>query len=269
VVCAGRQVWPRSGVSEIKPWELLLYLACQPAEGVSSEDAFEALWPDDDYAEAAAHRFRQLRYRLRRQLTDVPGAPETDGISLERGTLKLDPRIIHSDATEFLGLLRAARLDPGPEAITYLRQARALYTGDLLEGPDARRYTWLDERDTSGVLLREHFRRLFQQASTRLAELQVMAGQLESAVDVYRELTDIDPGDEDLWCALFRLQAQRGDRVALVREERRMREALTDLASRMDGADTEDMREPTRETAQEYARLLTTLREHSPEPAAV
>ena len=34
-----------------------------------------------------------------------------------------------------------------------------------------RRYGWLDERDGSGVTLREHFRRLFQQASLRLAEL--------------------------------------------------------------------------------------------------
>src|ERR1700694_2924766 len=34
VRCAGQQVWPRLAGGEVKPWELLLYLACQPAEGV-------------------------------------------------------------------------------------------------------------------------------------------------------------------------------------------------------------------------------------------
>jgi nucleoid-associated protein YgaU/two-component SAPR family response regulator len=267
VLCAGQQIWPRLPGGEVKPWELLLYLAAQPAEGVSTRDAVEALWSDDDSAEDAPHRFRQLRYRLRRMLAEVEGAPETDGICLERGVLRLDPDVVHSDAQEFLSLVRRARIMPGPEAIEPLERARSLYEGDLLAGPEARRYAWVDERDPSGVTLREHFRRLYQQASVKLAELYAAGEAVQAALDLYRELTEIDPGDERLWRALFRLHAERGDRVALVREERRMRAALRELAADVDDQPTSHAEDVSRETVQEYQRLLASLSERDREPA--
>jgi DNA-binding SARP family transcriptional activator len=266
VLCAGQQVWPRSSGGEAKPWELLLYLACQPGEGVSIDDAVEALWPEDEDSDNAPHRFRQLRYRLRQRLSSVPGAPETDGICLDRGTLRLDPGLVHSDAQEFLALVRSARVTPGPSAVALCEQALALFIGDLLEGPDTRRYAWVDERDDSGVTLREHFRRLFQQTSTKLAELYAVAGDLGASIELYRELTEIDPGDERLWCAVFRLHAQRGDRMALIREEQRMRHALT---MELDDSSSLKIEDPSRETVQEYQRLLASLRDPEREPAAV
>jgi nucleoid-associated protein YgaU/DNA-binding SARP family transcriptional activator len=270
VLCAGQQVWPRAPGGEVKPWEFLLYLACQPAEGVSSEDAVEALWPEDEEAENAPHRFRQLRYRLRHMLVDVPGAPETDGICLDRrGTLRLDPGIVHSDAQEFLELVRKARISPGVSAIEHLERARALYVGDLLDGRDARRYTWLDERDDSGVTLREHFRRLFEHASARLAELYASSGQVDAALELFRELTELDPGDERLWRALFRLHAGRRDASALEREEHRMRAALRDLAAEVEGTPTPQLEEPSSETVQEYQRLLAGVRDSERQPAVV
>ncbi len=269
VLCAGQQVWPRSSGGEMKPWELLLYLACQPAEGVSVDEAVEALWPQDEESDNAPHRFRQLRYRLRQRLSEVPGAPETDGICLDRGTLRLDPGLVHSDAQEFLTLARSARINPGPSAVPLCEQARALFTGDLFEGPDARRYAWVDERDDSGVTLREHFRRLFQQTSTKLAELYAVAGDLAASIELYGELTEIDPGDERLWRALFRLHAQRGDRTALMRAEQRMREVLRDMTAESEPASSPQIEDPSLETVQEYQRLLASLREHEREPATV
>jgi len=269
VLCAGQQVWPRRPGGEAKPWEFLLYLASQPAEGVSTEDAVEALWPEDEEASDAAHRFRQLRYRLRHQLAPVAGAPATDGICLDRGTLRLDAAVVYSDAHEFLGLVRSARISPGPAAIPHLERARELYQGDLLEGPDARRYAWVDERDDSGVTLREHFRRLFEQATTRLAEMYAISGDLAASIDLNRELTEIDPADERLWRALFRLHADRGDRLALVREEHRMRAALRALAAEVDDAGSSQIADPSRETLQEYQRLLASLQEGEREAAAV
>ena len=269
VLCAGQQVWPRRPGGDAKPWEFLLYLACQPAEGVSIDDAVEGLWPEDEEATNPGHRFRQLRYRLRHMLATVEGAPATDGICLERGTLRLDPGVIYSDAQEFLGLVRSARINPGPGAIQHLERARELYLGDLLEGPDARRYAWVDERDDSGVTLREHFRRLFQQASTRLAEMYATSGDLAASIDLYRELTEIDPSDERLWRALFRLHADRGDRLALVREEHRFRAALRELAAEVDDDGGAQIDDPSRETLQEYQRLLAGLQPSEPEAAAV
>jgi DNA-binding SARP family transcriptional activator len=199
----------------------------------------------------------------------VPGAPETDGICLDRGTLRLDPGLVHSDAQEFLTLARNARITPGPSAMPLCEQARALFIGDLLEGPDARRYAWVQERDDSGVTLREHFRRLFQQTSTKLAELYAEAGDIGASIELYRELTEIDPGDERLWRALFRLHAQRGDRTALMRAEQHMREALRDGAAEPENSSTPQIEDPSRETIQEYERLLATLREPEREPATV
>jgi two-component SAPR family response regulator len=270
VLCAGRQVWPRRVGGDAKPWEFLLFLACQTAEGVSTGQAVEALWPDAD-VDNPPHSFRQLRYRLRLALVDVPGAPETDGIFLDRGILKVDPGVIRSDATAFLEEVRTARTLNGADAIARLERARSLYLGDLLEGPDARRYAWVDERDDSGVTLREHFRRHFQLASTRLAELYAQAADHVAAIEVYRELTEIDPGDERLWTALFRLHAERGDRLALIREEHRLREALHELA----GSDSDDdmvesvLDGPSRQLAEEYQRLLSRLRDGEREIAHV
>ncbi|HEV7664443.1 MAG TPA: LysM peptidoglycan-binding domain-containing protein, partial [Chloroflexota bacterium] len=264
IFCLGQQIWPRLGAGDVKPFEFLLYLACQPAEGVTSDEAVEALWPESD-AENAAHRFRQLRYRLRHALATVLDAPRTDGIVLDRrGTLKLDPAVVRSDAAEFLGLVRNARVMSGSEAMAHLERARELYVGDLLEGPDARRYAWLDERDVSGVTLREHFRRQFQVASTRLAELYAQAGESAAAVEVYRELTAIDPGDERLWRALFRLHAERGDRLALMRDEHALRLALRDLSDRDGEGEGPGKRddfvdEPSRDLLDEYQRLLDGL----------
>ncbi|TME35998.1 MAG: LysM peptidoglycan-binding domain-containing protein [Chloroflexi bacterium] len=267
VSCGGVQVWPRLPGGEAKPWELLLYLACQPAEGVSSQDAVEALWPEDDSAVDPPHRFRQLRYRLRRALSELPGAPEAEGICFDRGVLRLDPAVVYSDAQEFLSLARSARITPGVAATDFLERARALYAGDLLQGPDAKRYAWVDERDPSGVTLREHFRRLYQQGCVRLAEVYTGNRELDAATDLYRELTEIDPGDERLWLALFRLHVDRGDRLALVRDEHRMRASLHELASEVDrqpGAQADD---PSRETSREYERMLASLHDREREPA--
>src|SRR5207248_9714518 len=121
-------------------------------------------------------------------------------ISLERGVVKLDPGIVQSDAQQFLELIHLARMTPGHGAIAHLEQARALYTADLFDGPDPRRFAWLVERDDSGVTLREHFRKLYLQAIMSLADLYATAlnTRLEEAVDLYREAVELDPGDDRL-----------------------------------------------------------------------
>jgi DNA-binding SARP family transcriptional activator len=260
VLCAGQQVWPRAGGGEAKPWEMLLYLACQPVKGANREDAVLALWPDDSGASEPTHRIRQLRYRLRGVFNKVPGGPRDEGICLERnGALFLDQLIIHSDAQEFLELIRLARLLPGPASLERLERAHALYTADLLQGPDVRRYAWADERDDSGVTLREHFRRLFQHATLSLAEIYTAAGNVSGAMYLYRELSDLDPGDERIWCALFRLHASRSDGPALMREHQRMRAGLRELAQREGDEPLTISSEPSRETQQEYQRLVASL----------
>ena len=92
------------------------------------------------------------------------------------------------------------------------------------------------------------------------------AGEIDQAIVVYRELTQSDPGDERLWQALFRLHAKRGDRLALLREEHRMREALRLLADEIDTPEHAQIDGPSPETVKEFQRLLASLRDREPEP---
>jgi len=99
--------------------------------------------------------------------------------------------------------------------------------------------------------------------------LYATSGDLEASIDLYRELTEIDPGDERLWRALFRLHADRGDRLALMREEHRLRTALRALAADVDEIGSSEVEEPNNEALQEYQRLLAGLQEREREAAAV
>ena len=92
---------------------------------------------------------------------------------------------------------------------------------------------------------------------------------LMRAIDLYRELTELDPGDERLWRALFRLHAGRDDGSALVREESRMRAALRVLAAEVEDTPNPQVEEPSGETVQEYQRLLASVRDSKRQPAAV
>jgi DNA-binding SARP family transcriptional activator len=260
VICCGQQVWPLLGSGDAKPWELLVYLACQPVEGVSREAVVKALWHNTELKDDGSHRLRQLRYRLRQHLQQVPGASDQDGICRDRDVLRLDSGVVWSDAQQFISLVRSARTNPRSDDIQRLEHARALCTGDLLEGPEVRRYHWIDERDQSGVALREYFRELLQKASERLAELYAEAGDLSASIDVYRELTEVDPAYERLWLALFRLHARRGDRDALIAEEQRLRQMLRDLADQLAAPVAAEITEPSQEVVQEFRRLLSDLR---------
>ncbi|HEY3058971.1 MAG TPA: LysM peptidoglycan-binding domain-containing protein [Chloroflexota bacterium] len=269
VLCVDQQVWPRMSRGDAKPWEMLLFLACHPIDGVAREPAIQALWPDDTGFDVT-HRVRQMRYRLRGAFGKVAGAPEEDGICTERnGAFYLDRNVIYSDAQEFLELTRMARILASAHSIPLLERARALYTADLLRGPDARRYAWADERDESGVTLREHFRRVFQHATLSLAELYADTGESTASLETYYELTELDPGDERVWRALFRLHFARRDRQALIAEEHRMRATLRELALRNDEAPLGEVCEPTRETQIEYERLLARADLPEPVPSAI
>ncbi len=262
----GRQVWPAPGSGDAKPWEVLVFVACQPPEGATREALAHALWPDDTRATDPGHRLRQLRYRLRNALDKLAPGITGDVVRADAsGIYRLDPTIVQSDAQRFLGLYKTGRTSCGAEAIAAYEEARILYTGDLLDGPDARRYAWVDDRDDSGVMLQEHFRRVHHQLTFNLADLYASAGQTDGAIALYRELAQADPGDESIWRALFRLHHRRRDRPALLREERRMRQALRE-SDPDDAADLgldpdvdPEVYEPSAETAFEFDRLLADL----------
>jgi two-component SAPR family response regulator len=261
VVYHGEHVWPASTVGDSKPWELLLFLASQPAEGVAREVLTEAFWPNDDRDVEVGHRLRQLRYRLRTALERcAPGLPR-EVVLHDGGVFRLDPELAASDVQSFLALQRQARTSCREDAIVAFEQARALYNGDLFDAAAARRYAWAEDRDDSGVTLQEHLRKVHHQLTWNLADVYRLSGQLDRALALYRELVERDPADESLWVALFRTHYERRDLDGLLAEERRLQQALRSAATEDEDEDPDlDLSlEPGPETVAEFDRLVADL----------
>jgi DNA-binding SARP family transcriptional activator/LysM repeat protein len=262
VLYHGEHVWPASTVGDSKPWELLLFLASQPAEGVAREVVTEAFWPNDDRDVEVGHRLRQLRYRLRTALERfAPGLPR-EVVLHDGGVFRLDPELVASDVQSFLALQRQARTSCREDAIVAFEQARALYHGDLFDAAAARRYAWAEDRDDSGVTLQEHLHKVHHQLTWNLADVYRLSGQLDLALALYRELVQRDPADESLWVALFRTHFERRDLDGLLAEERWLRQALRSVATEDEDEDPDldlSLIEPGPETLAEFERLVADL----------
>ena len=251
-----------------KAWEVLAFLAAHPDGAVSREKLLTAVWPDVD-PERAGNRMRVAMARLRALLArQVPGLT-ADVVRCERdGTCRLDGAVVWSDVQQFSALCRAAaRLAP-EQAMAALEQACALYKGDLLAGRGARFYEWVEERDESGLSLRERYREEYYRALQRLAQLHYQAGQPARAVSLYKRLLKAEPTLEDVVRDLYRCYAQLGDLSSLIREDRHLRQALREAY--YDPSDSDDDPEhyqPEPETVELFNRIRTELEARTTVPA--
>jgi len=222
-----------------KAWELLAFLASQPGGTIARDKLLAALWPDAD-EERGANRMRVAMARLRtvlaRQIPDLP--PEVVRTDRE-GMCRLDTALVTSDVHQFLTLLEAASTLPTDQARMALEQARALYIGDLLSSRGARLYDWVDERDESGVSLREHYREQYFRATQRQARLWYQAGRADLAVPLYREILAAEPTLEDVVRELYRCYQQLGDITSLIREDRHLRQGLREMYSDADDSEVD------------------------------
>jgi DNA-binding SARP family transcriptional activator len=160
-----------------------------------------ALWPDSTEAQARTN-LRHVLHNLRRAL------PHLDRF------LEVTPRTLRwrAEATGWLdvaafeaALARADREADG--GLAALREAVALYRGDLLEG---RHDEWL-------LGERERLRQRFLGALERLAALLEARGELADAVGHAERLLREDPLREDAHRLLMRLHDARGDRARALR----------------------------------------------------
>lgn len=254
----GREITPSSeeGAS-FKAWEVLAFLAAHPEGAVSKERLLAAVWPDVD-ADRAGNRMRVAMVRLRALLArQVPGLP-SEAVRADRdGTCRLDTTLISSDVHQFVTLCRTAAKFPPEEAKSALQRARAAYGGDLLPGRGSRFYEWVDERDESGVSLRESYREEYYRVTQRLARSFCREGRPDLAVPLYRGLLKAEPTLEDLVRELYRCYQQLGDLSSLIREDRHLRQSLREAY--YDPDDPEDdpnSYQPEPETVE----LFTTIR---------
>jgi len=235
---AGRELTPylEDGPS-YRAWELLAFLASQPAGMIARDKLLAALWPDVD-EERGANRMHAAKNRLRtvfaRQIPHLPPeAVRTD----RNGMCRLDTALVTSDVQQFVTLLQTASTHPADQAKVALDQARSLYQGDLLSSRGARLYDWVDERDETGVSLREHYREQYYRATQRLARLWYQEGRADLAVPLYRGILETEPTLEDVVRELFRCNHQLGDVSSLIREDRHLRQALREMYSDADDSE--------------------------------
>ncbi|MGI8916535.1 MAG: FtsK/SpoIIIE domain-containing protein [Chloroflexota bacterium] len=206
-----------------RPWELLLYLALQPAAGVSRDTILATFWAEVEQEQANDRlntALSRLRTLLARALPDLP----SDVVRLERdGVCHLDAALVWSDAQEFLTRREAARRQPPAAAAATLEQARALYRGEVFRQPA---YAWLDEPGEDALTLREFFEEAYAVLSERLARLYTDLGQPAKAAPLYRELLRREPAIQQLAPVLYRCYQALGDREELLRAHQELDAAL-------------------------------------------
>jgi nucleoid-associated protein YgaU/DNA-binding SARP family transcriptional activator len=208
-----------------RSWEVLAFLAAQPAGAVATDRVLATLWPDAapaDAANAMGAAVSRLRSRLARQ---VPGLPGRLVVRDRAGGSRLDPAAVATDVAAFVracaAAREAARAGRPEEAAAGYEAARALYRGHLLAAPG---YPWAYDPGEDGVSLDEQYRRLHREATTALAGLYEEDGGPARAAPLYEELARAEPTDAAAGQRLLRAYHRLGDRAALAR-------AFRDLAT--------------------------------------
>jgi hypothetical protein len=236
---SGLLLYPSPGCRD-KPFELLFLVAAHRLDGVRGELVMDSLWPEKQPSDPGAE-FRKNRGRLREYLQSV--VPDLgDPIPKGSPTLPavLDPTVASSDVHRFLELLRLAGSAPRDQAVAAYEAALGLYAGDLLDRADVPLWYWLYDGPRVADTLRAEYRQLHQEARRNLADVYAAGNdvaQLRRAQELYIGLTGELAEDEQLWAALFRTHAKRGDRLGLDASVRRLRSALAELAEDGDGPD--------------------------------
>src|SRR5260370_5393843 len=157
-----------------KAQALLAYLALHPG-AASSRDSLTGLLWSETTAEHARHNLRQTLFALRQAITPDPFIVEGELVGLREGA-------VHADVAAFeRGVGQGTR-----EA---LREATALYRGELLEGfrvDEAPFDDWLATE-------RQRLRELVLTELERLLALDLRARALEQAVATGLRLLALDP----------------------------------------------------------------------------
>jgi DNA-binding SARP family transcriptional activator len=189
----GREV-PDGAWRHRRAVELVKLLALEPTHRVPAERVVDAFWPQLS-PEAGAANLRKAAHLARRAL----GAP--DAIVLRRGVVALCPSgEVMTDVGAFEAAAEKALRAADVEGC---RRAAELYAGELL--PEDRYEPWAEER-------REQL---------RLRYVEVLR-----SAELWQEVIEQEPLDEQAHRALMRAYAAAGNRHAALRQFRRLRDAL-------------------------------------------
>jgi DNA-binding SARP family transcriptional activator len=218
VRCLGPLEISRSGTVLATGWksksrELLAYLAAHPA-GAAKERIIEELWPEIEPGQGVA-RFDRAASLVRTQARGT----ESSRAFLERvgDSYRLEKDAWWVDAWEFERLIReAGRSEDLAEGVAKLRDAVGLYRAQFC---DDQYYSWAEP-------IRERYRALFVEASARLADLLLSAGENEEALSVLDRAIRADPVCEDLTRRAMAIEVSVGRRAAALSRYRKLEAIL-------------------------------------------
>ena len=223
-----------------KAQALLAYLALHPG-AASSRDSLAGLLWSGTTDEHARHNLRQTLFALRQAIAPDPFIVEGELVGLRESA-------VHVDVAAFeCGVGRGTR-----EA---LREATALYRGELLEGFRVDEAPFDDWLATERLRLRE----LALTALERLLALDLTAGALEQAVGTGLRLLALDPLRESAHRTLMDAYVRQGRRTAALRQYQRCVEMLQrELGVAPEAATTRRFREIQTDTPPEPAAAVPT-----------
>jgi DNA-binding SARP family transcriptional activator len=221
---------------------LFAYLAIRSSEVHLRDKLASLLWGGHGHEEAR-HSLRQSLSGLR---TALSGAQPV--LKISRSGVMFDARFADIDVLRFERL--ASR-----DAPRALKEAVALYRGDLLDGLDLSEEPFEEWLRNERARLREHAVGIL----TRLASYQAEAGEVEAAIQTAVRLVGLDPLREEFHRLLISLYARRGRIGDAVQQYR----ACTSVLRRELGV------EPTKETQRVYYTALSQGRSALTSPVRV
>ncbi len=187
-------VAPANGWTRRNAASLVKILALAPGHRMHREKVMDLLWPDESPAECAPRLHKAAHYARR-------AAGHPDAVVLRNDVVHLFPdAIVTIDAVEFERLARVAVNEHDAVAA---RAALAWYHGELLPA---------DQYDDWAVDRREllHLRRL---------DVLRVTGE-------WRDVTELDPADEEAHVRVMRTHLDAGDGEAALRQYERLERVL-------------------------------------------
>jgi DNA-binding SARP family transcriptional activator len=174
--------FPRTGVGQQKPLQLLQVLLALNPDGTSVPALADLLWPDAD-ADAAHHAFEVNLQRLRRQF----GRSEV--LLLQAANLRLNRALCWLDCWELDALGRQLDGDAGAVSREVLaRRLLTVYRGHFLPGVEV---SW-------ALIARQRFDARFIRAVEQLGDLLEAEGAVDLAIECYGRALAVDPVAEVL-----------------------------------------------------------------------
>lgn len=186
---------------------ILKYLASRPRQHIARDVLLEVLWPEAAPG-IANNRLKVTIHYLRQAFAlAVPGESEPV-ILFQDGHYFFNPQMrVWTDVEAFRGNwqtgLRLERSGSLAEAIPFYQQAVQLYRGDFLEEDPFEEWT---------LALREELRGTYLTALDKLSHYWFQAGQLERAVEGWKQIIAMDAWREDAYRYLMVCYARSGQR---------------------------------------------------------